>query len=517
MFKKKNIICLLLALIMMLSGCGKGETNAPVTDSGQKTTAKDSIVFSINADIQSLDTNNIADTVSYMVAFQVYDTLIRQEPDDSLAPGLAESWQISEDGKEITFKLKDGVKFHNGDSLTAADVAYSVNRAIGSTYAQNVTSIMESAEVVDDSNVKVILKEAYAPILYCFTNGNMGIVSQKAVEAAGEDYARNPVGTGPYKFVEWKSGEKIVLERFEDYFRGPAPIKNLTFMIMSDKNTAAIALEKGEVDVLYDPDMNDIENLKNTESIQYLQRPLSNNFYFIAFNTKEGIFSNQKLREAVSYAINRDDIVEGALNGLGSPVEGPIGLNCFGHQENFKNNPYDPDKAKELLTEAGYPDGLTVTMKLNQSSYYTKPAEVVQEQLRKVGINVEMDLLERGAFLEDVADNCRYDVTLYMVSYVIPDADYTCYTRFHSDNIGYAKTNYTQYNNPQIDDLIMKARYSQDNDERYEIYGQICEIIRKDAPMIPLMTSISHIAAGKDLKGVYASPGQKHYVFNYSW
>ena len=284
---------------------------------------------------------------------------------------------------------------------------------------------------------------------------------------------------------------------------------------MTNKNTAAIALENGEIDVLYAPSSSDREHLMSLPNVQYLETEVASYYYVLALNTESEIFSNQKLREAISYAINREDIVLGALDGMGAPVEMPIAPNAFGYDPDFQGHPYDVDKAKELMAEAGYPDGLTVTIKLNQSSVYTRPAEIVQAQLREIGINLEFELMERSAYLTDVTTDCNYDITLYMFSNAYDDADYVFYGRLYSENIG--STNYTRYSNPEVDEMIMQARTSSDEEERMQLYEQISQVVIDDVPFIPLATGASNIAANSQLSGVQPSPNELHYVFDYAW
>jgi len=252
----------------MRTGCSGGGNNAPAasnesganSDQTAETAVKDSVNFSINAEPSTLDPQKGNDLLTFAVHSQIFDTLVRENADGSLVPGLAEKWTISEDGKEIVFTLRNDVKFHNGDLMTADDVVYSLNRAITSTFTKRITGSMDKAEKIDDSTVKLVLKYSYGPILDCIATTNVGIVPQKAVEANEEGFARNPVGTGPFKFKEWNNGEKIVFESFKDYYRGEASIKNLTFKIISDKTSAAVALENGEVDVLLSPDEADRKN-----------------------------------------------------------------------------------------------------------------------------------------------------------------------------------------------------------------------------------------------------------------
>lgn len=231
--KVLSLAVAMLMLASLLAGCGEKQD--------ETTGTKDSLIFSINADIVSMDCHMARDTVTSIIHYQVYETLVRNQPGEGLVPGLAESWEFSDDNTEITFKIRENVKFHNGDIMTVEDVAFSLNRAIASSFTTSYSGTMDHAEVVDDTHVKLCMKQAFGPVLQCLSVPCLGIVSKRAVEELGDEgFASAPVGTGAYRFVERSSGEKIVLQGFEDYWRGAPEIKDLTFMIMTDRNTAAI-------------------------------------------------------------------------------------------------------------------------------------------------------------------------------------------------------------------------------------------------------------------------------------
>lgn len=513
---KITLLCFLLIGVMLLTGCGGGKSSTPGDSSAEGSGAKrEDLNFAFLSECKELDPHKATDTITYTILLQIFDTLIKIEPDGTLSPALAEDWKLSDDGTEVFFTIRKGVKFHNGDEMTADDVAYSLNRTIQSTYTQKFTGVMESAEVVDDSTVKVRLKHPYGPILYCFTNPSVAIVSKKAVEEAGDTFGRNPVGTGAYKFVDWVSGEKVVLTRFDDYFKGPAPIKDVTFRFITDATTAAIMLEKGEIDILHNPAKSDRKAQIENENLAYYEID-SAYYYHISLNNKTGPFSDKRVRQAVAHAINREDIILGGLEGVGSPVEVPMAPCAFGYQPDFKFYPYDPEKAKELLAEAGYPNGLTVRYRVNQSAMYVKPSEVIQEQLRAVGINCEIEKMERAAYLAEVGNDCDYDISLYVITALIPDADYQCYTRLHSSMIGNGN-NFTLTEIPELDKVLDEARTETDQDKRYELYREVCEIVKEEVPLIPVCTGKYALVANKNLKGVRPSTVDFQYVHDYSW
>lgn len=513
--KKKGLILILAVLFTIatvLTGCGKGNSTAAA---GETTEKKDSVNIAVSSEPTTLDPMNGNDLLTFAIQYQIFDTLIKEDQNGELVPGLAEKWDLSSDGKEITFHLRKDVKFQNGEIMTAKDVVFSFERAIASSYTTRITGAMDSIEQIDDSTVKLKLKYPYGPILSCIASVSMGIVSEKAVEESGEGFARNPVGAGPYQLVEWKSGDKLVFKSFQDYYLGEAAIKNLTYNIISDSSTALVALEKGEIDQVMSPAAADRKNIQANENLKLYETPEAS-YLFVAFNTENGLFTNKLLREAVSYAIDRNSVILGALEGTGTPLEAPIPPSCFGFPKDFKNNPYDPEKAKQLLAEAGYPNGLKVKLRTMEGPTYAKPAEIIQENLRVVGIDAELELMERGAYLKDVYTDCNYEITVNIVSALVLDADLITYGRFHSDLVG-GGNNFCRFRNEEMDKALEMGRKSQSDEERTATYLKISQIVKDEVPLVPVMSGMRIIAANKDLAGVKAHPTMKYYVYDYHW
>ena len=516
----KRLISLSVALVMMLSiaACGgDGSTDTSGGGSGDDIN-RDELVWAFISEVKELDPALTSDTYTYIALAQIFDTLVRIEEDGSIAPWLAEDWTVSDDGTEVVFKIREGVVFHNGDPLTVDDVVYSLNRAIESPQTQKFTAVFSGAEKVDEQSVKVTLPQPYAPFLYCIGNPCMAIVSQKAVEEYGEDFGRNPVGTGAYKYVDWISGEKITLTRNDDWWGEPAPIKNVTMQFYSDASTAAIALETGQIDVLYKSATSDRETLMANEDLIYYEWPSALCYHLSFNNGEESICSDPAFREAISYAINREDILLGGMDGVGDTLEFMTAPSAFGYNPDFKQNPYDPEKAKELLEAAGYPTDGSVTLRIrcNETDLYSIPGEIIQEQLRQVGITASVDKLERATYLDEVTRNFDYDISFYVITALIPDADYTMYTRLHSSMLG-AGNNFTQTNIPELDAVLDQARASQDEDERYDLYTQAAEIIKESSTILPIATGMYNMVANKNLQGLDEHAIDLHYLYEYSW
>ena len=479
--------------------------------------ARDDVIIGYVSETRELDPHKSSDTITWQTLMQVFDTLVRLEADGSIRPWLAESWKISENGKEVLFKIRQGVKFHNGDVMTTEDVAYSLNRSIKSPQTVKFTGVFTSAEAVDGSTVKLILPNPYAPFLYCLGNPCMSVVSKAAVEKFGDKFGRNPVGTGAYKYVDWISGQKMTMTRFDDCWHGAAPIKDLTIRFITNTSTAAIALEKGEIDFLHVPASPDLPALAANPNLVLYTGP-GGGYYHISFNNgKESVFRDKALRVAVSYAIDREAMLIGGLDGNGGICEFPAAPAAFGYNPDFKQNEYNLDKAKKLLKEAGYSEGqLKVRIRTNENAQYAKPCEMLQESLRQMGINSTLEPLERATYLDEVTRKFDYDVSIYLITASVPDCDYTMYTRLHSKMLG-AGNNFTQTNIPELDALLDRARVSQDPKERFQLYTQAAQIVKDTATLIPILYNVYNNAATKNLKGVKYHPQNYHFFYEYSW
>lgn len=533
----KRKICFVLVIMMILTLPLIGCTGEPEESSSKKepsessepspspspstpgeiVSAKDSLLWGANAEPASLDPSTSKDTVTHMVMYQIYDALVKESRENynTLVPGLAQKWEFNDDNTEVTFYLKEGVKFHNGDTMTADDVYFSLTRSLESSYSSAISQAIDRFEKVDDMTVKCVLKYPYGPILDVMTNMTYGIVSKRAVEeaeAAGIDFARNPCGTGAYKMVEWRSGDAVVLERFDDYFDGPAHIKNLTYKLVPDAASGAIALENGTLDVYYLISDSDNAYMKSLDHIGYVECA-GVGLHHITFNVTDGVFADKRVRQAVAYALNRDDIVIGGAEGLAAPGNCPVPTSVFGYIDDFQWYEQDLDKAKALLAEAGYPDGFEVVFSMQGSSTYMKPAEIVQDQLRKIGIIVTFDKMERAAYLEDVGNKRNFVASLRMVNATVRDADSVLTRRYHSGMLG-GGNNYSGYSNPKVDSLIEQGRTSSDEKERLELYRQVYEILREDVPLLPVYSGNVYMFFNKKLKNFYAHPVYRYAISN---
>jgi len=504
---KKAFTMLLLSMmvtVIMLAGCAKGGA------SGGSAVAKDSLVIGINADATSMDPLRISDTVTMSLLSNVYETLVRMNPDSKIIPAAAESWKISDDGLEYVFYLRSGMTFHNGSPITAEDVKYSIEQAVKSSYSGSYLAFIDHVEVVDKSSVKVVLQYAYAPFLsLCATYTN--IVSEAFYTDGGTKQSKEPIGSGPYKFVSWANGDKIVLEAYEGYFDKQPAIKNLTYKILTNTTTATIALEKGEIDMYINVAPADIGTLESNKNIVVDQKP-SSAFYFLGLNTESKVFSDIRVRQAVAKAIDREALIYGVMDGAAKATTTFIAKGRPGYAEGFDPLPYDVEGAKALLAEAGHADGLNITMSVPESR--SEHAQMIQADLKKIGINVKIALLESGAFWDDM-ENGDYEMMMMGWSYVVMDPDVGYYSLYKSDEI--IAGNYVRLSNARLDELMELGRVSSDANKRNAIYGEAEKIAMTEAAYVPLYWRNTIVAYDKGLQNVKIPPCGFYFIYDYYW
>lgn len=482
----------------------KKEEPAPSGDAGEGT-----IIVAQGADPKSLDPHATNDQPSSRVNKQIYDTLVEQDTNMELQPGLAESWeQIDETTWE--FKLRTGVKFHNGEELKASDVVFSINREKESASTGHIVSFVKEVEAKDDHTVVIKLEEPFAPILAHLAHTASSIVNEKAVTEAGDDYVSNPVGTGPFKFVSQDAGDKVTLEAFADYYKGAPKFKTLIIKNVAENATRTIGLETGEIDIAYDIEPNDFDVVRNNDKLELIDDESLSTAY-IGFNTQKEPFTDVKVRKALNHAVNVEEIIEVVLEGSGKPATGPINNKVFGYDESLKSYDYDPEKAKALLEEAGKGEGFETKIWTNDNPVRVKIAELVQAQLAEVGVKAEIEIVEWGAYLDRTAAG-EHDMFILGWVTVTGDADYGLYALFHSSQKGSAG-NRTFFDNAEVDKLLDAGRKESDPQKRLESYKPAQEIIVEEAPQIFLYFQNQNAGIQKTIKGFELHPAGHHRLY----
>lgn len=459
------------------------------------------------ADITNLDPQKISDIPTANVVRQIYNGLVKVDKENNIQPDLAESWE-NVDEKTWVFHLKKGVLFHNGDELKASDVKFTFDRIMNpETKSTGMTHVKEiqSVEVVDPFTVKLILKRPFSPLITNLSRYEVVILNERAVTEAGVDYAKKPVGTGPFKFVEWIPGDKVTLAKFDQYFEGAPKIDGVVYRAIPEDATRVIELESGGVDLVAPPfPPQDFAAMKERKDMT-THETLAQSTIFVGFNTTAKPFDNKLVRQAVNYAIDKQAIIDTIYSGLASPSHGPLSPRVSGYDSSLPPAyPYDPEKARALLKEAGFPDGFKTWIWANPTTERKMICEMVQQYLAEVGISVEIELIEWGAFLAATGRGAKGMYTLGWIG--TGDADGGLYPRFHSSNIGGINRNY--WSSPKVDELLDKARTSMNAEERKAIYNEVQHIVVEEAPELFLAVQIETAVSKPYVKGYELYPNR---------
>lgn len=505
MLQRLRVLLLSLVAIMLLAACGGGSKEEKAADAP----VRDTLIVAQGADAKSLDPHATNDQPSSRVSAQIYDRLVEADVNMNIVPGLAESWE-QPDALTTVFKLRDGVKFHNGEELKASDVKFTIDRMIASPTVNHIISSVDSVEVVDDNTVKIITKEPFGALLHHLSHTAASILNEKAVTEGGDNYGQNPVGTGPYKFVKWDAGDKVTLVANEDYYRGAPEMKNVVFRNITEGTNRTIGLETKEVDIAYDIEPIDKGAVEGNEHLILIEEP-SLSMAYIGFNMKKEPYNNAKVREAISHAIKVDDIIDAVLMGAGDRANSPIGPKVFGYNPDAKEPTYDVEKAKALLAEAGYPNGFKTTIWTNDNPVRVQICQIVQAQLKEIGIDMSIDIVEWGAYLDGTA---RGDHDMFILGWVAVtgDADYGLHAIFHSSTHGGAG-NRSFYSSPRVDELLDKAKSSTDPEERKALYAEAQEIIQTDLPIRTLYYQYQNAGLQDDIEGFQLHPAGHHKIY----
>ena len=516
---KKSIISLLMAAVMMLSlmaGCKKTEQPSDNKPSDNTDTNKPSdnkkvrtdIIVGDSSDLKTLDPHMANDGYSARAFNQIYDALLKQGPNLEILPGLAESYENKSD-TEIIFHIRKGVKFHNGDELKASDVKFSIDRMVSSPSVQSYFASIDSCAIIDDYTVSVKTKEPFAPLLFNLAGTYGSIVSEKAVTEAGDKYNENPIGTGPMKFKEWKPNDHITFVRNDDYWKGQPKATSVTIRVIPEASMRTIALENGEIDFIQTispVDMPRVEANDKLKSTNYLSQSVN----WLSFNCIKAPFDNVKVRQALSYAIDKETMIEVVLEGRGQAVNSMLAPDMPGADNELNLYPYDVEKAKALLAEAGHPNGFKAKL-VGSGEASNKAAQMIQSDFAKLNVELDIEMMEFGALLDYLKGD---DHELHIMSYgAAGNPDSTMSNVFYSKSSA-ASGNRAHYASADADKLIDQAKREMDLAKRNAIYKEAQSLIMKDAPVVPLFTETKYYAMNKNLDGVVICMNAKNDFYN---
>ena len=512
----KKLISLLLVLALAVSFCfASGAAEASKAPAAAQVEYKDTAVIGFQTKTSSISPPTQTSVMHRLFFNLTHDTLVDyDEETSSLKPGLAKSWTVSDDFKVWTFVLRDDVYFHNGEKFTADDVLFTweyakddanTNATVKTTYNK-----IESIKVIDDTTVELTLKNGDIDFLYTYSNESYSVLNREAVTA---DAAKGPgIGTGPYMNDEFVVSDHTTLQRWDKYGGGAAPTKTLEFRFISDATTRLAALEAGEIDVCQGPNNTEHGIIRGMDGIELYVCP-GMILTFLAFNSEVPALNDPNLRLAIAYAINNQEIIDGAASGVGSVSDGMWGFFTYGYYDDWAGaglasyQPTNIEKAKEYLAKSNYPNGgLTIRMTCN-SAWTVGALQIIQAQLKAaLNINVEVQQLDSAGFTS-MTKAKEHEVVIQSAALTGAGGDMSKF--FTAGNTANTAT----YNNEKVTELFKLAAVEKDDAKRKDYYKQIQIIIHEEAPYIPLYYAGTGVAYSTKVSGAVWNGSGK---FDYS-
>ncbi|MGQ5289448.1 glutathione ABC transporter substrate-binding protein GsiB [Pectobacterium actinidiae] len=474
--------------------------------------AKDAVI-AVGSTFTSLDPYDANDSLSQTVAKSFYQGLFGFDKDMKLVNVLADSYDTSPDGLTYTVKLHPGVKFHDGSAFNAAAVKVNLDRASNPDNRlkrYNLFKMIDKTEAVDDLTVKITLKTPFSAFVNNLAHPAAVMISPAALKQYGKDIGFHPVGTGPYRFVAWNQTDFVKVEKFSGYWKAGLPkLDSITWRPVVDNNTRAALLQTGEAQFAYPIPFEQAKVLEKNDKLALVASPSILHRY-ISMNVTQKPFDNPKVREALNYAINKEALIKVAFSGYATPAEGPL-PSSIDYSVKYHPWPYDPAKARELLKEAGYPNGFTTTLwSSHNHSTAQKVLQFTQQQLAQVGVKVEVTAMDAGQRAAEVEGKGVKEtgVRLFYTGWSAStgEADWALSPLFATASWPPAQFNTAFYSNPQVDADLANALKTTDRTEKQKLYKDAQDKIWADAPWIFLATERLVSANSKKLTGFYVMP-----------
>ncbi|OFX26837.1 MAG: hypothetical protein A2Z07_00990 [Armatimonadetes bacterium RBG_16_67_12] len=464
----------------------------------------------------------------------ILEPLVIMGPDMKVQPKLATSWNVMSPTR-IRFALRRDVKFHDGTPFNAAAVKFTFDRSFDPRTPSRWASIagpIKGAEVVDDYTVDIVASESYSPLIYSVAMVYAGIVSPTAVQRMGAEFSRRPVGTGPFRFEEWRTNDRISVTRSDDYWGQKAYLDRIVFRVIPEESARMIALRTGEVDMVLMPAPAQLQIFARDANFT-VASATGLRVVMIAMNLSRPPVSDVRVRRAMIMGTDRKSIVDNILEGAGAPADGVLAPGVFGYKPLGLDTryPYNPQRARTLLQEAGFrpgPDGIMqregiplVLTLLSPRGRFFKDAEIseaFQAQMREIGVRVDISFLEWATVFTTMrAAVLDYHVVTRGWVTTTADADYSLLPLFRSDQVPPRGWNLHRYFNPEYDKLVDQARSSTSAREREEIYGRAQELLARDIMAIPVYVSREIAVMRANVKGFVPHPIEYNQGFAYVW
>lgn len=523
---------LLVFLLLFLTACDKQSGTVPAEGDAAKTVHGDTILMGSIGEPSTLLPVLASDSASSDINGLVYNGLVRYDKDLIIEGDLADSWEISDDNLTITFHLRKDVTWHDGQPFTADDVMFTYQLYIDPTtptaYAERYRQV-SGAEVVDPYTFRVHYDK---PLATALISWSLAIHPKHLLE--GEDItrsplARHPIGTGPYRFVQWDTGEKVVLESWPDYYEGQANINRVVYRIIPDQSTMFLELQSKGLDYM---GLTPLQYTDQTDTPAFKRnfnkyRYLSFGYTYLGYNLRRPMFQDKRVRQALTYAINKQELIDGVLLGLGQVATGPYKPDTWPYNPNVRKYPYDPDQARALLEAAGWVDRnqdgirekdgepLAFTIVTNQGNEQRiRTGEIIQRRFREVGADVKLRVIEWASFLKEFINPGNFDATILGWSVSLdPDS----YNVWHSSKTRPGELNFIDFKNQEVDALLEQGRRIYDQSERKRIYDRFQEILAEEQPYTWLYVPDSLPVVASRFRGIEPAPAGIMYDFKDWW
>ncbi|UOY93309.1 glutathione ABC transporter substrate-binding protein [Ectobacillus sp. JY-23] len=506
-WKKMILSTAFLLSTLLLQACStQTQSSKPAVPSSAKGKDGGTLTVVRLSDATKLDPHFITDIPSANIVYQkVYETLVVPDENMKPHPKLATKWtQLNETTWE--FELRQGVAFQDGTPFDAEAVQTTFKRLLDpqtrSPQASKLAMIKDIA-VVDRYTVQFHLNEPYTPLLSILASNEGSIISPKVLKENPKQLMDHPVGTGPFMFEHWKTGQEIALKKNGNYWGAKPAIDRVVFKVVPEDTTRLAMVEAGEAHINDQVPVSEIDRIEASKALS-LYRTEGLGVEFIGFNTQKAPLDNVKVRKAISHAIQRDGMMKGVYNNSGRLANAAMSPKVFGYSEEIKPLGYNLNQAKQLLKEAGFTSGLELTIVTNDRKERIALAEVVQSQLKGIGVNAKVQVLEWGAYI-DTLNNGKHQMYIGGWGNATGDGDYNQYNLFHSSSHGGAG-NHMYYKNEKVDTLIEAARKEMTEGKRKSLYQEAMKIELEEAVYIPIRY-YEHLAVhNKHVEGIWINP-----------
>lgn len=511
----------LLLLILSCAGDDREEGPAAVREADGVPAYGDILVEGSIGDASNLIPLLATDSASHGISGLIFNGLVKYDRNLNIVGDLAESWEISGDGLVITFRLRKGVRWHDGQPFTAEDVLFTYRLTVDpktpTAYAGDFLKV-KKAEVLDAHTFRVSYDKPFAPALMSWGASVMPKHLMEGRDVTKSPLARHPVGTGPYRFKEWKTGQKIVLVSNTDYFEGRPYLDGRVMRIIPDMATMFLELRARGIDTM---GLTPLQYTRQTETRYFRThfrkyRYLSFAYTYMGFNLQNPMFSDKRVRQALAHAVDKGELIDGILLGLGKESTGPFKPGTWQYNPDVRRYPSDPKRALQLLAEAGWRDTdgdgvldrngqrFEFELLVNQGNEVrAKTAEIVQRRLAELGISVKIRVIEWAAFIKEFINKRRFDAVI--LGWTIP-MDPDLYDVWHSSKTGPSELNFVSYRNAEVDDLLERGRSTFDRAERKRCYDRIQEILAEDQPYIFLYVPDALPIFNARIRGIDPAP-----------